>query len=263
MSQRNAHNLSASNINVTIGGKHILRGVSAVFAHGKVTAIIGPNGAGKSTLLSCLAGLRRPDAGDVHLGDDNVYNIAPRRRAQRIGFLPQIPEVAWAVEARTLVGLGRMPFLGARGLSEEDQAIVTTALTATDALDLQHRNVHTLSGGERARVLLARALAGEPEWLLADEPLTGLDIGHQLDAGQLFRKLADEHGRGIVITLHDLGLAMRIADRIVLLADGLVLADNTPTKALTPEVLAKAYGVTAKFTAGDAGPLVEIVSRKA
>ncbi len=254
--------LSVSDVHVSFGPKQVLRGVSAAFAHGQITAIIGPNGAGKSTLLTCLAGLRKPDQGGVKLGDVDLYHLAPRQRAQRIGFLPQIPEIAWAVEARTLVGLGRTPFLGARGLGQDDDAIVTEALKLTDTLDLEYRNVQTLSGGERSRVLLARALAGQPEWLLADEPLTGLDPGHQLDAGDLFRKLAHQQSCGVIITLHDLSMALRIADRILILADGKVLADDSAANALTPEVLAQAYGIEARFSTGAAGTLIEIVGRR-
>ncbi|MBL8629695.1 MAG: ABC transporter ATP-binding protein [Rhodospirillaceae bacterium] len=253
--------LAASDIHISFGNKSVLRGVSASFTHGQVTAIIGPNGAGKSTLLSCLAGLRKPDQGRALLAEANVRDLAARRRAQRIGFMPQIPEIAWAVEVRTLVGLGRTPFLGARGLTQDDDAIVTEALKLTDTLVLQHRNVQTLSGGERARVLLARALAGQPEWLLADEPLTGLDPGHQIDAGALFRALAHAQNRGVIITLHDLPMALRIADRIVILADGKILADDVAAKALSPDVLRKAYGIETRFTQGHTGPLIEIVSR--
>ncbi|MBL8645344.1 MAG: ABC transporter ATP-binding protein, partial [Rhodospirillaceae bacterium] len=123
--------------------------------------------------------------------------------------------------------------------------------------------VLTLSGGERSRVLLARVLAGEPDWILADEPLTGLDPGHQLDAADLFRTLAAKDGCGIIVTLHDLHMALRIADRIVVLTDGLVLADDIASKALTPGVLAKAYGIDAKFSRGAVGALIEIVGRNA
>jgi iron complex transport system ATP-binding protein len=110
-------------------------------------------------------------------------------------------------------------------------------------------------------VLIARALAGEPEWLLADEPLTGLDPGHQFDACDLFRRLAHVDGRGVVLTLHDLGLALRLADRVLVLADGHALASGPPAEALTPEVIHQAYGVTARFVASEAGPLLELIGR--
>ncbi|MDB5456256.1 MAG: transporter ATP-binding protein, partial [Caulobacter sp.] len=118
----------------------------------------------------------------------------------------------------------------------------------------------TLSGGERARALIARAIAGEPDWLLADEPLAGLDPGHALDAADLFRALAGE-GRGVILTLHDLAAAIRMADRVLVLAEGRVLADGAPLTALTPATLAQAYGVEARVIDGVGGPMVEVVGR--
>lgn len=253
--------LVASGLHVRLGGKPILAGIDAAFAAGQVTAIVGPNGAGKSTLLACLAALRRPDQGEVRLGDRPIAALAPRARAQRLAFIPQTPEIAWAVEARILVGLGRTPFIGARGLSEEDARAIDRAMAQAQVADLADRDVSTLSGGERARVLIARALAGDPEWLLADEPLAGLDPGHQLDAADLFRRLAHDHGKGVVLTLHDLSVAARMADRVLVLAAGRRLADGPPAEALTPETLAAAYGVTARYADGAGGPLIEIVGR--
>lgn len=253
--------LSAHDIQVRLGGKLVVAGVEATFQSGAVTAILGPNGAGKSTLLACLAGLRKPAAGHVRLDAADVLSMHARARARRIGFIPQTPEVAWAVEARILVGLGRTPFIGSSGLSLEDGAAIDRAMDAAGVTELADRDVTTLSGGERGRVLIARALAGDPEWLLADEPLTGLDPGHQLDAGDLFRAMAHEQGRGVIVTLHDLSLAARIADRIIVMAAGKVLADGPPAKALSPEVMARAYGVRARVIEGAGGPLIEIVGR--
>ncbi|MDB5530858.1 MAG: transporter ATP-binding protein, partial [Devosia sp.] len=135
------------------------------------------------------------------------------------------------------------------------------AIAAADLGGFAGRLVSELSGGERARVLIARALAGRPEWLLADEPLAGLDPGHQLDAVQLFQDLARQ-GRGIVVTLHDLTLAARMADRVVVLADGAVIADGAPATALAPPILARAYGIEARYAAGEGGPLIEVVGRQ-
>jgi iron complex transport system ATP-binding protein len=261
MTALRADTLRAEGLHVRLGPKQVLQGVSASFEPGKVTAIIGPNGAGKSTLLACLAGLRRPDRGAVHFGDQTLTRLSARARAQRIGFLPQIPEVAWAVDVRTLVGLGRIPFIGPTGLTEADHVAVNEALARTETTDLADRIVATLSGGERTRVLLARALAGQPQWLLADEPLTGLDPGHQFDAAALLRGLAQQ-GRGVLITLHDLSLALRVADRVVVLAKGQILADGEAAKSLTSDVLAAAYGVNARLLEGAGGPMIEIISRK-
>ena len=253
--------LSAHDIRVRLGARDAVDGVSAEFQAGTVTAILGPNGAGKSTLLACLAGLRKPQGGQVRLDEADLLAMAPRARARRIGFIPQTPEVAWAVEARILVGLGRTPFIGSSGLSAEDAAAIDRAMAAAGVVELADRDVTTLSGGERGRVLIARALAGDPQWLLADEPLTGLDPGHQLDAGDLFRRLAHQEGRGVIVTLHDLSLAARIADRVIIMAAGKLLADGPPGEALSPAVMQSAYGVRAQVTAGAGGPLIEIVGR--
>jgi iron complex transport system ATP-binding protein len=253
--------LVADNLTVTLGGQAVLTGIGARFRLGEVTAIVGPNGAGKSTLLACLAGLRRPDAGQAALGIEPILTLTHRERARRIGFLPQTPEVAWAVDVETLVGLGRIPHSGARGLSDADHAAVQAALVRTRMTGFAHRDVTTLSGGERARALLARVLAGEPSWLLADEPLAGLDPGHQLDTVDLMRAFAVEHGRGVVMTLHDLGVALRLADRVLVLREGALIADAAPLKALTPEVLERAYGVKAAIVAGSWGPLIELIGR--
>lgn len=252
--------LSCTDLTVEIGGRPILSGVTLSIEAGKVTAVVGPNGAGKSTLLSGLAGLRAPTSGAAQLDGLALSGMKPRDRARRLAFLPQTPEIAWAVEARTLVELGRTPFIGARGQAQDDHVAVDEAMAAANVAAFAHRVVETLSGGERARVLIARALAGEPEWLLADEPLTGLDPAHQLDAAALFRRLADA-GVGVVVTLHDLSMALRLADRIIVLAEGGVLADQPPATALTPEVLKRAYGVEATLTQGPGGPLVDVIRR--
>lgn len=253
--------LSAEKLSVRLGGKAVLNGFDAAFAPGLVTAVVGPNGAGKSTLLDCLAALRKPDKGQVTLDGQALGDLPSRERARRIAYLPQNAEIAWAVEGRTFVGLGRTPYVGAWGLTAKDRAAVVRAMAVTGVEAFADRVVSTLSGGERARVLIARALAGDPQWLLADEPLAGLDPGHVLDACDLFRRLADEEGRGIMITLHDLDAAMRVADRVVVLAEGRVLADGAPAEALSPAVLKAAYGVEARTLEGARGPVLEMVGR--
>ena len=252
--------LATEGLGLALGGRAILAGVDADFQSGEITAIVGPNGAGKSSLLTCLAGLRRPTAGSVRLAGEDLRRLRPRERARRLGFLPQTAEIAWAVDVETLVGLGRLPRERGFGPGERDHAAVSRALAATGLSGMPRRDVTTLSGGERARVLMARLLAGEPEWLLTDEPLAGMDPGHQLDALALLRACAEE-GRGVIITLHDLALAARCADRVVVLAHGAVIADGPPRAALSADILARAYGVTARWTEGEAGPLLDITGR--
>lgn len=256
-----AQTLRAERIGISLGGRPVLSGVDAAFARGQLIAIVGPNGAGKSTLLSCLAGLLKPDAGAAALDGQAITAIPARERAKRLAFLAQTPEIAWDVDVRTFVGLGRTPHLGAFGPSGEDRAAIDAALATTGLEDFAERAVTRLSGGERARALIARALAGETDWLLADEPLTGLDPGHALDTLALFRRLAHDQNKGVVITLHDLNFAARFTDRVLVLDQGALVVDGAPEIALTPEILSKVYGVAVRRHAGEGGPLIEVLGR--
>ncbi len=219
---------------LTVAGR--LHGVSVELRPGRVTAIVGPNGAGKSTLLAALAGLI---AGNVSLGDRALSTLPPQARARAIGFLPQGHDVAWNLTVATLVRLGRLPHRTAR---ETDDRAVANALTAMALNPLAERPVGTLSGGERARALLARLLAGEPDWILADEPLANLDLGHARALLTHFRHLADA-GKGVVLVLHDLAQAMNHADHVVVLHRGSVAAAGIPDHALDSAVIARVWGV--------------------
>ena len=234
----------AETLSLTLGGALILDTASASFAPGRVTAVLGPNGAGKSTLLACLAGMREADTGRVLVGGTARTDLPRRELARRIGFLPQIGDVHWDIDVETLVELGRFPHRGRWGDSDADRAAVTRAMAATDVTRFAGRTVNTLSGGERARVLLARVLAGEPEWLLADEPLANLDPAHQLDGLDSLRAVAAA-GAGVVVVLHDLNQAARVADDVLLMRDGRVIAQGPPDAVLTPDLIQRTYGVAA------------------
>jgi iron complex transport system ATP-binding protein len=217
-----------------------LNGVSAALDAGSVTAICGPNGAGKSTLLQCLAGLMAPEAGAVTLEGSAIATLHPRERARALGYLPQVGEVAWDLSVEALVALGRLPH-GDRGTAQVAQALSTLDLT-----QLAARPVSTLSGGERARALLARVLAGEPRWILADEPLAALDLAHQLALlGHL--RAAAARGVGVVLVLHDLALAMNHADRVLVLDRGKLAADGPPAEALSTESIGQVWNVSVRW----------------
>ncbi|GAA0676254.1 iron complex transport system ATP-binding protein [Sphingomonas insulae] len=234
--------LTAEGIGLSIGGNRILDAVDVAFRRGRVTALLGPNGAGKSSLLACLAALRVPNEGAARLDGADVAGLDRRERGRRIGFLPQAADVHWDVDVATLVALGRLPHQGRWGATAADRAAVERALAATDMDGLRTRGVERLSGGERGRALLARVLAGEPEWLLADEPLASLDPAHQLDVLARLRGVADA-GSGVVLVLHDLHLAARIADDAVLMRGGRVIAAGPADDVLTAPLIAQAYGV--------------------
>ncbi len=243
--------LSTDNLSLTRGRSLVLDRVTATLEEGSVTAICGPNGAGKSSLLSALAGLLRPAAGTVELDGASLASLHPRQRAKAIGYLPQVPEIAWDLSVANLVALGRLPH---RDAGEE---AVARALAAAVLGDLASRPVSTLSGGEKARALLARVLAGEPRWILADEPLAALDLSHQLAMLAALQAEA-ERGTGVVLVLHDLALAMNHADRVLVLREGRLVADGPPELALSAEHIANGWQVTARWL-GDPGARALIV----
>jgi len=227
------------------GGRAILSNIDLALQSGNVTAVLGPNGAGKSTLLECMAGLLRPATGTIRLNGTDISSMAAAQRARQIAFLPQSPEIAWPIDVESLVALGRIPHQKTASAAA-NQAAVTRAMQITATTEWAQRPVTELSGGERARVLLARVLASEAQWLLVDEPFAGLDPAHQFEAAGLLLGCA-RAGGGVVLTIHDLSLAARIADRIVLLHDGRVVADGSPEHALSTDNLRSVYGVEAEW----------------
>lgn len=238
--------LAVDHLTLARGGRPVLDSVSAIFSPGRVTAVLGPNGAGKSTLLACLAGLLEPDAGQVLVGGRPRQTLGMRDLARQIGLLPQGGDVHWDVDVATLVGLGRYPHRARWGETQQDRAAVARAMAATDVTRFATRPMTALSGGERARVLLARVLAGEPQWLLADEPLANLDPAHQLDTLACLRNVA-RGGAGVIVVLHDLNHAIQVADEILLLRDGRTVAQGAPAEVLTPERIAETYGVASQI----------------
>lgn len=231
---------------LTIPGR--LNAITAQLQRGQVTAICGPNGAGKSTLLAALVGLIKPTSGLVTLSGQPLTQIPADERARRIGYLPQAAQIAWNLSVRTLVGLGRLPH---RATALEDACATDEALATMELEALADRQIATLSGGERARALLARVLATQPHWVLADEPLAALDLAHQQSLIMRLRELAKE-GRGVVLVVHDLALAMNTADHVIVLDKGCVVASGTPQQALAEQVIAQVWGITARWL-GDPG----------
>ncbi len=231
--------LSAHDLTIKLGGKPVVRDVNLTFTSGRVTAILGPNGAGKTSLIRALVGLITPTAGTVQLDDAPLPALA--ERAKRIGYLPQNGSPAWNITARELVSLGRLPHRARLAASTvADDEAIETAMTATDTSHLAHRTVDTLSGGERARVTVARVLAGDPDWIIADEPLANLDPPHQRDLLTLFKSAAAA-GKGVIVILHQLNAAARVADDMVLMKRGSIVANGSVAETLTPAALQKAF----------------------
>ena len=235
--------LAARGVVARYGSHTVLNGVDVTLRSGELVGLIGPNGAGKSTLLRVLAGLRKADGGAIGLDGRATSEIPAQAFARSVAYLAQGGEVHWPMRAASVVALGRLPHRQTRtGTDAIDGAAITRAMQATGVAALADRRIDTLSGGERMRVLLARALAVEADLLLADEPVAALDLRHQLQVMGLLRGIARK-GSGVLAVLHDLSLAARFCDRLVLVADGHIVADGSPDEVLTPVHLKRVYGV--------------------
>ncbi|MCC2108547.1 MAG: ABC transporter ATP-binding protein [Hyphomicrobiales bacterium] len=226
-----------------IEGATILDRVDLVLTPGEIVGLIGPNGAGKSTLLKAIAGLSSLSEGTIRYDGARAKEIGAARLARRLAYLAQDGEVSWPLRVDHVVGLGRLPHRTPfAGESEEDRGAIERAMALAEVAQFRARTVQSLSGGERMRVLLARALAVESEILLADEPVAAVDPLHQLRVMDLLRQVAAS-GKCVVVVLHDLALAARFCNRLVVLAEGRKLLDGPP-EALTDAIIARAYGVS-------------------
>jgi iron complex transport system ATP-binding protein len=237
--------LSVEDIVVRAPRRRLLDRVSLTLEPGELVGLIGPNGAGKSTLLRAIIGGLPYSEGQVFLDGTPIGAYSTRARARAVAYLPQDRHIEWPLPSRDVVMLGRFPHT--RGFAPPTSAClaaVERAMAAVDATALSDRDATVLSGGERTRVLLARALAVEAPLLLADEPITGLDPYHQLHVMEILRDTA-HRGTGVLAVLHDLTLAMRYMDRVVLLHEGQVIANGTPTEVLTEDNLERVYRITA------------------
>lgn len=225
-----------------------LSDVSLKLAPGEMLGIIGPNGAGKSSLLQCLAGLL-PCEGEVWLGGHPLAALPARQRAQQLGYLPQACDSAWSLSVADIVALGRLPW------GDQDREAMQRAMTQAGVLALQDRKVDHLSGGEQARVWLARVLAGQPRVLLADEPIASLDLYHQRRVMDVLRRYAHAE-RAVVLALHDLSLAARYCDQLCLLDQGQVRALGTPAEVLTESHLSAVFRVPVHVDLAASPPVI-------
>ena len=233
--------LTLENMTVMRGACPVVDGVSLSIGPGECVGLIGPNGSGKTTMMRGALGLLPVR------GRSSVAALSPRERAMRAAWMPQSRDIAWPVTVETLIALGRIPHLprGARP-APADQAAIDAAIDRMGLEGYRTRIATQLSGGEQARVLIARALAQDTPLLMADEPIAGLDPASQISTMTVFARLAGE-GRAVLVSLHDLGLAARHCTRLVLLDAGRVAADGPPASVLTPENLDRVFGVTGFF----------------
>jgi iron complex transport system ATP-binding protein len=237
--------LTARGLNVTLAGRLVLKDVSLALSSGHLVALVGPNGAGKTTLLRALAGLV-PSDGAIEVGGAALSSLSLRERARRFAYLPQGHVVHWPLAARDIVALGRYPH-GATDparLTPKDTEAVLRAMQATDVVEFSERRVTELSGGERSRVALARVLAVEAPVILADEPTASLDPRHQFDVMKSLRASADK-GVLVIVVTHDLGLAARFADTVLVLSDGRLVSRGAPAEALSEEVMGEVFRISA------------------
>ena len=245
--------ISLDRVTVTLGGRQVVRQVSADVEAGEWVALIGPNGAGKTSLLRAVAGLL-PCEGNVFLDGTALGSLGRRQRAQRLALVPQEPRTPPWLTVAEYVLMGRTPYL--RPLAREgerDREAAARALSRLELEELAERTLGTLSGGERQRVVVARALAQEAPIVLLDEPTASLDIGHQQQALDLLDALRETEGLTLVAAMHDLTLAAQYADRVLLLDAGRLVADGAPADVLTEEGLARHYGARVRVVALDEG----------
>jgi len=236
--------LAISNLSVSKGSQQVLHSVSLSLNTGEMLAIVGPNGAGKTSLLKCLAGLEGDFSGEIRINSKPLAEFELRDLARTIAYLPQQHSLQWPLSVRHVVELGRLPHQGyRRQLARKDCDIVDNAMRLADVIHLADRTANELSGGELARVMLARTFATQASLLLADEPTAALDPYHQLHLMELLR-LHCAQGGAAVLVMHDLNLAARYCDRILVLKEGSVVIDGEPGEVLTDQVLAEVYGVS-------------------
>ncbi|MGI5321449.1 ABC transporter ATP-binding protein [Actinomadura nitritigenes] len=246
-------------LDVSLGGRPVLKDVSLEVAAGSWTAVIGPNGAGKSTLLRAVLGLL-PSAGEIAVAGADLAAMKPRQRARLVAYAPQSPNLPVGMAVFDYTLLGRSPYIPHLGReSARDRAIAREVLDRLDLAGLADRPLDHLSGGERQRVVLARALAQQTSVLLLDEPTTALDIGHQQQVMELIDQLRLSDGLTVVTTIHDLTLAGQYADGLVLLSDGRVAAAGTPGEVLTRTAIQEHFDARVHVLPGpDGRPLLSL-----
>lgn len=233
-----------ASLDMSIGDHRILRDINLAFREAEVTALLGHNGSGKSTLLKILARQQSHSGGQVSLKGKSFRDTDSRAFARTVGYLPQHPPATDGLTVRELVAMGRYPWKGPLGrYTREDHALIDQAISDTDLMDFSDRVVDTLSGGERQRAWIAMLLAQQTQCLLLDEPISALDVKHQVETLRLIHRLAAERELTVIVVLHDVDLAARFCDRLVALRRGELIADGAPGEIMDSGILESIYGV--------------------
>lgn len=236
--------LRAVGLSLGYKDKRVIEDFNAAIPSGKMVGLIGPNGSGKTTLLRALAGVIKPMQGSIHLNGLDLIELSARKRAQLVGWVPQREAIAWPLTVREVVSLGRAPHRGwLLPLTKEDEEVVNRVMGLTEMTSLSDRRVDELSAGEFQQVLIARALTQEPQVLLLDEPTSNLDVHHQMQVMDLVRDLVAHQNITAVIAIHDLSLAARYCDELILLHNGWQICAGDPREVLRPENIAPVFEV--------------------
>ncbi|MBZ0162906.1 MAG: ABC transporter ATP-binding protein [Notoacmeibacter sp.] len=244
--------LNAQSVTVSLSDREIVHDVSLAIAAGEVVALLGPNGAGKSTLMRALAGII-PFAGTLSVDGRPTATMRAGERARAIAYLPQDHVVHWPISIANLVLLGRLPHQRfGQAVSAADRQAALTAMRMMQIEGLADRPATEVSGGELARALAARAIAQDTPVIIADEPAAGLDPAHQIRLMSAFRSLAAE-GKAVLLSIHDIELAARWSDRVVMMSDGRIVADGAPGEAISAALLARVYGIKARIGHDECG----------
>lgn len=238
--------IDVRDLTLAYGSANVLKGLSLPIARGKITVLAGPNGCGKSTLLRAIRRLHRPESGQILLDGLDITKLNDRGLARQIGLLAQSPSAPEDMSVEELVRLGRYPHQSMlQPWSGQDTTALEAAMTGTGVSHLRDRRLGSLSGGQLQRVWIAMVLAQETDVICLDEPVNHLDMAHQLECLDLVQKLNGEHGRTVVLVLHDLNLASRYADHLVFVKDGAIAAAGAPEDLMTKDLIASVFGVEA------------------
>ena len=243
--------LTCQSVSLTLGNKQLVNNASLHIGGNELVGLIGPNGAGKSTLLQMLAGLIKCDTGTVLLNQRDIHTINLQERSRSLAWVEQNGAVNWPLTVERIISLGRRPHLGTwQKPGDDDHQAIEQAIIDTDCAGIRHQDATTLSGGERTRLLLARALAAQPDVLLADEPVAALDLKQQLQAMHVLENFSSAD-RTCLVVLHDLSLAARFCNRLYLMHEGAIVAEGTPATVLTESNLKTVYGVEVQMGGSD------------